>query len=269
MKEYFAGYYYKHQKDDKALSLIVGQVGVKRFIQVITQEFSHKVDFTAGNVFSANGIELNIRTPQLSLIGKIGYRNLTPIRYDIMGPFRIFAMECRHEIVSMRHRLEGSVLLNGTEIDFTGGTGYIEGDSGCSFPSSYTWIQANDFAKPCSIMASVAEIPFCGLHFQGCICVIWYRGKEYRLATYLGAGAILCTNKRIVIRQGRYRLEIRVKKRNGFELGAPQKGELTRTITESISCPAEFRFFIRNEMVLCLKSQHASFEQETLSRQSR
>lgn len=262
MKEYFAGYYYKHQKDDKTLCLIVGEADSGKFIQVITNDFSQTVSFTKGNVFSPSRIELNIQTPQLSLTGTIRYRNLTPIRYDIMGPFAFFPMECRHEIVSMRHRLEGSVFLNGKEIDFTGGTGYSEGDSGCSFPSSYTWIQANDFVKPCSIMASVAEIPLCGLHFQGCICVIWYRGKEYRLATYLGARAVLCTSKRIVIRQGRYRLEIRVKKRNGFELSAPQKGEMTRTITESISCPAEFRFFIRNEMVLCLRSQHASFEQE-------
>lgn len=262
MKEHFAGYYYKHQKDDITLCLIVGQADSGKFIQVITDDFSQTVPFTTGNVFSSSGIELNIQTPQLSLSGKIKYRDLTPIQYDIMGPFAFFPMECRHEIVSMRHRLEGTVLLNGSKIDFTGGMGYVEGDSGCSFPSSYTWIQANDFSIPCSIMAAVAEIPFCSLHFQGCICILWYRGREYRLATYLGARAVVCTEEKMVIRQGRYRLEIRVKSGNSRKLDAPQKGRMTRTVAESASCPAEFRFFIKNKPVLRLKSHHASFEQD-------
>lgn len=262
MKERFAGYYYKHQKGDRTLCLIAGRAASGKFIQVITKDFSQKVPFTAGNRFSQNGVELNIQTKQLSLIGTIRYRDLTPIRYDIMGPFCFFPMECRHEIVSMYHRLDGGMLLNGEELDFTGGIGYMEGDSGCSFPSSYTWIQANDFAEPCSIMASVAEIPFCGLHFQGCICVVWYRGQEYRLATYLGARAVLCTKERMVIRQGRYRLEIRVKSRNAYELDAPKEGRMTRTILESASCPAEFRFSIQNNLMFCFKSQHAGFEQE-------
>ena len=77
-----------------------------------------------------------------------------------MGPFKYFPMECRHGIISMRHTLEGRLKLNGKEIDFTNGLGYIEKDSGRSFPSSYVWVQANDFDEPCSIMASVADIPF-------------------------------------------------------------------------------------------------------------
>jgi tocopherol cyclase len=54
----------------------------------------------------------------------------------------------------------GRVLLNGRELNFTGGKGYIEGDSGRSFPKSYTWVQCNDFTVECSIMVSVVHIPF-------------------------------------------------------------------------------------------------------------
>lgn len=66
-------------------------------------------------------------------------------------------------------------------------------------PSSYLWIQANDFQMPCSIMAAVADIPFFGLHFRGCICIIQCMGREYRLATYLGVRVLLCTRNRLVL----------------------------------------------------------------------
>lgn len=262
MNGYFDGTYYKHQKDDHTLCLIVGRSSTEKFIMVITEDFSVKVPYTKGNVFSKHWITLNIHTPQLSLYGTIHYRNLSPIKYDIMGPFAFFPMECRHGIISMNHRLKGKVWLNGEDIDFTGGQGYIEKDSGRSFPSSYVWIQANDFPKPCSIMAAVATIPFCGLHFQGCICVIQYQGKEYRLATYLGVRVLICTRKKIVLKQGKYRLEIRIAPCAGKPLHAPWEGEMVRTIREAASCPAEFRFFERNRQIFRLFSRHAGFEWE-------
>lgn len=208
------------------------------------------------------GVVLDIQTPKLSLKGKIRYGALAPIKYDIMGPFRFFPMECSHGIVSMHHRLEGRVRLNGEIIDFTGGKGYIEKDSGCSFPSEYVWIQANDFQEPCAVMAAVASIPFYGLNFRGCICIIQYRGREYRLATYLGVRVIECTKSRIVLKQGKYRLEIQIKENSGHLLDAPEKGEMVRCIRESAVCFAEFRFYLKERIIFHLSTCHASFEYE-------
>lgn len=201
MRKFFEGYYYKHQKNGQTLSLIVGYSGSERFIQVITGDFSEKFPFTSGNYFSEKGVVLNLKSERITLSGKIRYENLSPIKYDIMGPFRFFPMECRHGIVSMRHLLRGKITLNGEVIDFTDGIGYIEKDSGCSFPSSYMWVQANDFPAECSVMAAVAVIPFCGLHFRGCICVVQYGGKEYRLATYLGVRVLVQSRKILVLKQ--------------------------------------------------------------------
>ena len=139
VKQYFEGRYYKHQKDDKALSIIVGRTQTKqgqeeRFIQVITDKGSFKVPVQKGNYFSDQGIALNINTPQLTLRGAVCYHKLSPIAGDIMGPFRFFPMECRHGIVSMRHRLTGSVVLDGEVLDFTGGLGYMEMNSPGPFP---------------------------------------------------------------------------------------------------------------------------------------
>lgn len=262
LKECFDGYYFKHQKGNKTLCIIVGESDSEQFIQVITNDFSEKVPFTRGNTFSRKGIALNIDTPRLSLAGKLRYVGLSSIKYDIMGPFKLFPMECSHGIISMYHRLDGRVVLNGEIIDFTDGIGYIEKDGGCSFPSSYMWIQANDFLSPCSIMAAVADIPFYGINFRGCICIIQYMGREYRLATYLGVRVLLCTRNRLILEQGRYRLEVRVGDTGGHELSAPVNGQMTRTILESASCPAEFIFRIRKKTILHLYSRHASFEYE-------
>lgn len=262
MSDYFEGTYYKHQKGSDTLCIIAGSSNSEKFIQVITKDFSAQVSLTDGNIFTHRGIKLNIDTPQLSLRGKIRYRKLSPIKYDIMGPFSLFPMECRHGVISMYHLLEGKVKLNGQVIDFTGGIGYMEKDSGRSFPSSYVWVHANDFSEKCSIMASVAEIPFCGLHFRGCICVIQYKDKEYRLATYLGVRVVLCRPDRIVLKQGRYRLDIRIKGDNALKLSAPKNGEMTRTILESASCNAEFIFYKGKKQVFHLFSKQASFEYE-------
>ena len=265
MSKYFEGSYYKHQKGRDTLCIIAGRSESESFIQVITQDHVWKVPYQKGNLFSDKGIILKIKTPELVLRGKIRYRDLSPIRYDIMGPFRFFSMECSHGVVSMQHRLEGKLELNGTVLDFTDGKGYIEKDSGKSFPSEYTWIQANDFKEPSSIMAAVATIPFCGLKFRGCICVIQYRGKEYRLATYLGVRVVTCTKNKIVLKQGKFRLEIKIKGQNGQKLNAPQNGEMKRTILETASCDAEFRFYRKKELNFQLHSKQASFEYENLS----
>lgn len=262
MSKYFEGYYFKHQKDNNVLCLIVGKSNSEEFIQVITNDFSCNVPLNDNITFLENKLSININTKEISLTGNIIYEDLSPIKYDIMGPFKYFPMECSHGIVSMHHRLKGKVILNGDEIDFTDGIGYIEKDSGTSFPSSYAWIQANDFNEKCSIMAAVADIPFLGFSFNGCICIIQYKGKEYRLATYLGVKVVSCNKDEIILKQGKYNLLIRVDSNSAYELSAPNIGEMTRTIIETPACNATFSFSIGKKQIFNLKSTKASFEYE-------
>lgn len=268
MNQFFQGYYLKHQKGAKTLCLIVGRSDSGHFIQIITQNGSWQMPMTKGSHFSKRGVMLDIHTPDLSLTGKISYQGLSPIRYDIMGPFQFLPMECQHGIVSMSHRLKGSVTLNGKNIDFTGGKGYIEKDSGRSFPSSYAWVQANDFREDCSIMTAVAEIPICGLSFRGCICIVHYRGTEYRFATYLGVRILSCTKETIILKQGRYQLHIHIYAKNKYHLSAPRNGKMSRTIMESASCPAEYVLYKGSCQIFHLFSYHTSFEYEYETAQS-
>ena len=178
-KPRFEGWYFKHQANGKSLALIPGRAEDKAFIQIVTDKTAHIVPFplsqysrkgdvlTIGeNKFSPRGLRLNIATPDISLSGKISYGALTPLKSDIMGPFRFFPMECTHGVVSMGHDIRGNVQLNDVGMSLDGGRGYIESDSGTSFPSGYTWVHCNDFGKRnCSIMVAVARIPFCGAKF--------------------------------------------------------------------------------------------------------
>lgn len=263
MKEFFDGYYYKHQKGDNTIAFIPGISSDSKFIQVITNDKSYHVPFKdnlGGNIFSKEGIKVNINYKDLSIKGNIKYSNLTPIKYDIMGFFKYFPMECSHGVISVHHTLDGSLTLNGKEIDFTNGVGYIEKDSGTSFPKSYLWVQCNDFKPKCSIMVSIADIPFYGLNFKGCICIVHYLGKEYRLATYLGVKIVGYNDHRLILKQGNYRLDVNIIKREGHSLYAPNVGKMSRTIHETPACKANFKFYIKNKLLFNLNSDNASFE---------
>lgn len=267
---YFQGYYFRHQNQNQTVAFIPGKADDGAFIQVITKESSNVFRFRDGdfgrtvrigkNVFSRDGIHVSL--PNIK--GTIRYSDLTPIRSDIMGIFRFFPMECRHEIVSMRHNLCGTLEIDGTSYCFDGGTGYWEGDRGVSFPKEYLWMQANDFGDKSSWMLSVAKIPFCGMTFRGVICVVIVGGKEYRLATYCGA-RVEVTGSLITVRQGSLLLHAEILSRGvGHVLTAPEMGKMSGMIRED-NC-AHIRITLqKNGQTVCdLTSYRAALEQHPL-----
>jgi len=177
LRKYFEGWYFKHQKEQETLSIIVGRADDGAFIQVITQEDSYRVRYPISayhkeeilrlddSWFGKNHIHLSVHRKELELTGDLHYDNLTPICGNIMGPFRFLPMQCRHEVISMNHTLRGSIILNGRELDFTGGKGYIEGDAGCSFPKSYTGFNAITLPKTVLLWQQWPTFPLCLLGF--------------------------------------------------------------------------------------------------------
>lgn len=264
----FEGWYFKHQKDDAVVAFIPGQAKSGAFIQMMDGEGARQFDVPslrvengiiyAGNcIFSQRGAVVKLPGVQ----GKIQYGPLTPLRSDIMGPFRFFPMECRHGIISMAHSLSGVLTVDGKTQHFDGGLGYIEMDSGTSFPSSYLWLQCNDFPVPCSIMLSIAHIPFAGISFTGCISAIVFKGKEYRLATYCGVRIRSAGPERICLTQGKLRLEITVEPFSiGHPLRSPVRGQMSGIIRESSNAFVHVRLWERDKMVFDLKSSHAMYE---------
>lgn len=258
MKDLFEGVYLKHQKNGESICFIAGRAGETRFVQVITNGTVRQYDGAQGFCFGEEGVAAELPGVQ----GAVRYGPLSPLRTDIMGPFRFLPMQCSHSVYSMAHTLAGGFTVDGRFIDLTGGTGYIEGDRGSTFPRDYLWVQCNDFAQPCSVMASVAHIPFCGRSFTGCICAVVYRGREYRLATYRGVRIVEASSRRLVLRQGRYLLEASFAAREAHPLRAPRTDGMTRTIREGNRARARFRFWEGGGLVFDLCSENASLECE-------
>lgn len=272
MQNYFEGWYFKHQGNGNTLCLIPGRSDHSAFIQIITEDASYNVDFPLDqyrranpvaigcNVFSTQGITVNIRRPGLSLYGWLHYGEKTPLRYDIMGPFAPLPMQCKHSILSMFHRIKGTLWLNGQPYVFDGGTGYIEGDRGTSFPQNYVWVHSNDFPEPCSVTLAIAHIPFGLFSFRGCICALWHQGREYRLSTYTGAQVRMVDRHRISLSQGPYHLLIQVPPNQGHRLLAPQLGSMNRSIHETASTTARFVFSENRVPIFDYTSPGTSFE---------
>ena len=275
---WFYGWYFKCQSDTQTLAVIpaVHQTGRERTcsIQIITEKQSWTVSLPGEafrrkgktisigkNRFGQKGICLAICAQGLEIKGKLTFGTLSLLRYDIMGPFAFVPfMECRHSVWSMRHAVKGTVSINGEKYSFDNGAGYWEGDRGRSFPKEYIWTQCS-FPEG-AIMLSVAHIPLAGLSFQGIIGAVLLNGKEYRLATYLGAKAARIRNGLVRITQGCLELEAELLERTGKPLKAPSEGDMVRTIHESAACRARYCLRREGRALLAFETDKASFEYE-------
>lgn len=278
MQETFYGWYLKCQSDTGTLAVIPAIHRTKHHttcsIQLITDNSADTVTFPGKafcrrgqtisigkNYFSPSGMRLSVNTPNLSIKGALQFGALTPLKYDIMGPFALIPfMECRHHVWSMRHAVRGTVSVNEKNYSFQNACGYWEGDSGRSFPKEYAWTQC--LFPQGSLMLSIADIPMAGLRFTGIIGVVLWKGREYRLATYLGARAVTIKNGVLRIVQNDMRLEVRLLENNSHPLNAPVMGNMTRTIHESAACTAYYRFQKAGQTLFAFKSSRASFEYE-------
>ena len=278
MRSYFCGWYFRCQSDRQTLAVIpsIHKTRESKYcaIQLITDTQSFHVPFPysvfqkqdkqiciAGNRFGKEGITLDIQTPELRANGSVSFGQFTSIKYDIMGPFRYVPfMQCRHSVFSMRHSVDGTIFINETPYVFQNAIGYMEGDRGYSFPRKYVWTQCS-FPSG-ALMLSIAEIPFGGFHFTGVIGIVHLRGKEYRLATYLGAKAVKIEAGEIIVRQGCFSLTVTPQEQSGHPLRAPVSGAMVRTIHEYPSCKVSYRFEGNGVPLLYLDAPNAAFEYE-------
>ncbi len=280
---YFEGWYLKHQSPKgQTLALIPAfhiddKGGRTASLQVISNDEvwwmeCQDVQFqysrqpfrvqVGQSSFSSQGSVLHIEQDGLSLHGKLHYGPFTVLRSDIMGPFRFFAgMQCSHGVISMGHSLEGTLELNGENLDFSNGIGYIETDRGRSFPRTYLWTQCIwDGPEGGSLMLAAATVPLPVGGFTGCICSVFFRGQEYRLATYRGAKIEEWSSSGAIIRQGGYRLEAELLNERRQALRAPVEGRMERTIHESLCAEVRYRFWHRGDLLFQHTDRYASFE---------
>ncbi|MGA1820079.1 MAG: tocopherol cyclase family protein [Thermoplasmatota archaeon] len=278
-KDYFEGWYLKNVSSDlsSVISFIPGVSLSKKshsFVQVIdgvkgwTEYFEFPVnefkperdrfEVSVGpNRFSADGLKVDLKGKGHRIEGGLKFRDPNPfpkkfLSPGIMGLFTFVpGMECYHGVVSMGHGLEGKLSVDGEEMVFDGGKGYIEKDWGRSFPESWIWLQCNNFDDGgISLMVSVAKIPWLGKHFTGFLSFLKVGDEVYRFATYTGAkvkGFLLDGDEmQMEIRDRKHLLSILATQRNAGELAAPVHGSMDRRIKESVDSDVNFKLMDRN-----------------------
>ncbi|MBO5340208.1 MAG: hypothetical protein J6A62_04350 [Oscillospiraceae bacterium] len=283
-RPYFEGWYFKCQtKDGKTVALIPaihkdGNSQGSASLQVISESGTWWLEYPeaefhvtkqplqillGSNTFSEEGISLQVERSGLSLHGELWNGPLTPLQSDIMGPFRFISeLECTHGVVSMGHRLNGTLTLNGETLNFSGGLGYIETDRGRSFPDKYLWTQCS-WVNPevTGLMLAVATIPILKyVRFTGTICSIHYNKREYRLAAYKGARIKAWSEHGAEVIQGKYRLVVEVLEKQGQPLRAPVEGAMGRIIHESLCSKVRYRFWEKGHLIFDHTDDGASFE---------
>ncbi|MGI6701230.1 MAG: tocopherol cyclase family protein [Christensenellales bacterium] len=278
MKAYFKGWYFKQSEGHISLALIPSY-HIDRYknkyssVQIITNQHTLILKYpyeemcickdkivVANNIFSAYGIRFKSKDPAVDI--DLNYGEFKTLESNIMGPFKYVPfMQCRHDVISVYHKVSGRAVINSEEIIFSDGSGYIESDSGTSFPKTYLWTQCSYFDKaPCSLMLSVADIPFIIDSFTGCILFIYHQGRHYRLATYNGAKMLEFNEKRVQIAGKNMSFTAELIKKNDKKLLAPVMGELIKPIHESICSTVRYRFIKDNKTVFDFVNDNSSYE---------
>lgn len=280
MKPLFCGWYFKVQSGEYRLALIPAVHRSEKesaaSLQILWGEQSGvipmptnqaTVDWTrprailGENLFSPHGIALSVKNAQWNIQGTLRFGLLRPLRMPIMGPFELMPfMECSHRIASMKHRVDGTLLVNGQCIRFENAEGYIEGDRGLSFPREYAWSQC--LFPEGSLMLAAARVPVGPGAFSGVIALLQIRSREYRFASYLGARLVSARAGRVEIRQGRLVLIAERLEQAGQPLNAPVCGAMTRTIRENLCCRVRYQLRKDGLILWELETDRASFEME-------
>ena len=204
--------------------------------------------------FTLDRMELEIDCPEGSVAGAVAFCGLVPWPVTLASPGAMgwFAwipfLQTYHGVLSLDHGLHGSLVVDGVEIDFDGGRGYIEKDWGRSFPDAWIWLQTNHFDRPgTSLTASVATIPWLWTSFRGFIVGLWHRGRLYRFATYSGARMEDLTfgdeRVRVCVSDGSYRLEFVAHGAEGGVLRGPTGYDMGGRVPESLQAWATVRLW--------------------------
>ncbi len=280
-RHYFEGWYYKlvDAREHHRLAVIPGiSLGESEeqshaFIQVFdgtTGDFTYVTyaadDFSAArdsfevsiadSLFSAREVALDIDWQDRRVTGTLRFEHIVPLprRFfspGIMGWYTFVPfMECKHGVVSMHHRINGSLNVDGETISFQDGRGYTEKDYGHSFPEAYIWMQSNHFEEATSFMLSVARIPWLWPAFTGFLGALWHDGRIIRFATYSGARirrfSTAAGRVSLSVVDNRYRLEVEARGDDAVSLKSPRQGGMTGRVPETLTGTVHLRLFERD-----------------------
>ena len=250
-----------------------GEVHFERFSYDHFVSKTNAYDTEIGkNHFSKNKINLDIKSGSFSIKGAVNFSGTTPWPVTLLEPgcmgwySYLPIMECYHGILSMNHSLSGELSLNGENINFNSGLGYIEKDWGRNFPQSWIWVQANHFKKEkVSLSASIAKIPLLGTRFAGFIVGLLINDKLYRFTTYRSAKIINIKKNsdeiEWVLKQRDLTLSISIiiGKKSGM-LYAPDQLDMVEKVEEHLDSSVKFKLQEHQQVIFEDESDYAATE---------
>lgn len=284
----FEGWYYREQSENLTIAFIPAlhydeEGRMSGSLQVVLPEkswfitYPHPVNMNlkdslfvvlGKNVFTEACIHLDIDEPGLCIKGDIYFDRDFGTKFHVMGPMGLPVisqmMPCRHRIWVMEQELSGELWINGEAVSFDGGKGYMEEDSGKTFPKSYFWSQCNWFGeKPLRISCAAVELPLTGSGktLMGCFACIDQNGYRLKLATYRGARVEEFSPDGFRIRQGKYVLEGWKMEGKPVKLQTPLGSAMSESTEEYPECIVRYRLSHNGEDVLFDEiSQRAAYE---------
>lgn len=200
--------------------------------------------------FSLDGIELDASGPEGEVRGSLRFHGLRPWPVRLFSPgamgWYAFApsMECYHGVLSFRHELAGGLQVNGREVDFSGGRGYIEKDWGTSMPRAWVWMQTNSFGgQDASLSLSLATIPWRKHWFSGLLIGFRLAEKLFRFTTYTGAKlrdlAVTPEAVTVAVEDRKHILQVAARRAAGAVLASPVQGAMEGRLSETLSAVVE------------------------------
>ncbi|BFN37835.1 tocopherol cyclase family protein [Fidelibacter multiformis] len=289
-KTYFEGWYFKivsqdgkHRyaiipgittgKDAHAfIQIINGNNGNTVYHRFLIEDFKYSTkDFEISigyQYFSRDRLHVDVGKGEEYFYAHLDFQHSVryPVKFHspgIMGWYRFVPfMECFHGVVSMHHTVQGVVKTVNDVISIQGGRGYIEKDWGLSMPKAWVWMQTNSFQHhpKASFMLSVAHIPWLGSSFTGFLGFLYDEPHLYSFATYLGARisdlSLSPNTLHIVIDAKTFSVHIEGTKGTSGALRAPQTGDMTRIIHESIDASLRVTVKDKENKILFKDSTH-------------
>lgn len=223
-------------------------------------------------VLSEKGVKAHLKDEENDLLIGLDFGDILPLKQDmyapsIMGPLEYIKVPCYHDVVSMRHQVTGTVVINGETLKINSGRGYLEKDRGSTFPSRYVWTQCNQFKEDdsSSLFLAVADIDFKVMNLTGAIAVYHDGVKEHRFATYLGTKTKVHVDDdqlgyTVTLKDRSKTLIAEVSLINSNELIAPMNDEMDYAIKETVKATVAVTFKEKGKPSSVLTSDHGAAE---------
>ena len=184
----------------------------------------------------------------------------------IMGPlsFNPF-LPVHHAIISMNHKVDGEIKINGKNYLFDEGSGYIEKSWGNFYPKSWVMIQCHTFnIENTSFFFVAAPAQLQNRTMQGMLCFLKNGDKIYNLSMYKGAKIEnISYNQRIFFIEAscnNIKFDATIIPRTYGSLKVPSPESKEWMMHECLNATLHINVFENGEKILTAEGEQSSFD---------